>query len=178
MSAGPGSGDLDAAVAQPSNLNRHVARHDCAGQSSDLGEDHLGKAGHISAVGAQEVGVFGRGRVVVVARQLEAPDVVAQIDPAQQTHLGQVGQVPVQRRAIPAQGIQLANHLGMGFGCSDVVEQAQHGDARLRGPQAGVADALAQLVVGRVRCQADLRGSGPWSDTCIGDAGSGRGDLC
>jgi len=112
---------------------------------------HAVEALHGTAVGADEVGVAVIGRLR--DRQLEAPDVISDVEATEQPRRCQVVEVAEQRGAIPASVAQGIDDLGVGSGSTQGLEEREHREPGPGHTKTGLAE--ARWPVGR----GDLRGA-------------------
>jgi cation diffusion facilitator family transporter len=101
-------------------------------------------ARHAAAVDAHEMGV--PAFVVHVApSQLEPPRVVSEIRPRQEPGLGQIAQVPVDRRVVEPEGLELARDLLVGHWRRGLLHDAQDRDPSPGAPETRLADAVLDV---------------------------------
>ena len=81
--------------------------------------------------------------VVVVAANLEPPDVIAEFDAVEQPGLGEFGEVAVDRGPVESPAGEGRRHIGVGSRTAGRFQVLKHRQAGRGAPQAGRPDACS-----------------------------------
>ena len=135
---------LDAAVAQAAHVDLDLpVAHGARCLRTTHGELELGHALDGAALGADKV----RMRGVVIARDgLEPPYVIADIGAAREAGSREVGEVAIDRGAIPPLRGKAIGDIAVGHRCGLGAEHLEHGDPRGRRTQTARAQCTAGLL--------------------------------
>ena len=135
---------LDTGVAEAAHVDLDLTvAHRARRLRATNGELDLGHAFDGAALGADEVRMR---RVVIVRDGLESPHVIADIGAARETGAREVGEVAVDRGAIPRLRGQAIGGVAVGHRCARSAKQLEHGDPRGRRTQAARAQRGAELL--------------------------------